>query len=274
MKAGKTKADFYDYDAYVAKFQRTDLPRTTDETYTPEDVYNCVVDYVDTIYPLEGHVVVRPFYPGGDYQAYNYPPNGVVIDNPPFSILTQIVRYYIGRGIPFFLFAPHVTCSSLVRLGATVFFVEHGLRYSNGAEIGAAFVSNLTPQWAVVCASSLRRALADQPSQQPSKKSLKIYDYPHNLLKFSEFSALSFLEEDTAFPRASVVCTRARCEGRSVGFSGAFLLSDEMAKLARAKLARAKLARTKLARAKLAHKIELTEEQQQQLRVLNQAAKQ
>lgn len=264
MKAGKTKADFYNYEAYVAKFQEGNTPRTTDETYTPEDVYNCVVDYVDTIYPLEGHVVVRPFYPGGDYQAYNYPPNGVVIDNPPFSILTQIVRYYIGRGIPFFLFAPHVTCSTLVRLGATVFYAEHTIRYSNGAEIGAAFVSDLTPQWAVVCASSLRRALAEQPSQQPSKKSLKIYDYPHNLLKFSELSAISLLEEDTAFPASSVVSTRARCEGRSVGFGHAFLLSDEMEKLARAKLARAKPA----------HKIELTEEQQQQLRALNQAAKQ
>ncbi len=274
MKAGKTKTDFYDYDAYVDKFQRTNLPRTTDETYTPEDVYNCVVDYVDTIYPLEGHVVVRPFYPGGDYQAYNYPPNGVVIDNPPFSILTQIVRYYIGRGIPFFLFANRLTCASLVRLGATVFYVENGLRYSNGAEIGAAFVSNLTPQWAVVCASSLRLALAEQPSQQPDSKSLKIYDYPHNLLKFSDFSALSFLEEDTYIPFSSVVSTRARCEGRSVGFGCSFLLSDEMAKLARAKLARAKLARAKLARAKLAHKIELTEEQQQQLRALNQTAKQ
>lgn len=75
MKAGKTKADFYDYEAYVAKFHdRDNLPKTTDETYTPEDVYNAVVDYVDTIYPLEGKVVVRPFYPGGDYEQYNYPP--------------------------------------------------------------------------------------------------------------------------------------------------------------------------------------------------------
>ena len=268
MKAGKTKADFYDYDAYVAKFQRTDLPRTTDETYTPEDVYNCVVDYVDTIYPLEGHVVVRPFYPGGDYQAYDYPANGVVIDNPPFSILAKIVRYYIGRGIPFFLFSNRLTSSSFVSLGATVFYTETSLRFSNGAEIGAAFVTNLTPQWAVVSSSTLRRALSALPSQQPKKAPLKIYDYPQNLLKFSDFSALSFLEEDTYIPHASVVSTRARSEGRTVGFGNAFLLSDEMAKLARAKLARAKLAR-----AKLAHKIELTEEQQEQLRAINQASK-
>ena len=264
MKAGKTKADFYNYEAYVAKFQEGNTPRTTDETYTPEDVYDCVVDYVDTIYPLEGHVVVRPFYPGGDYEAYDYPANGVVIDNPPFSILAKIVRYYIGRGIPFFLFAPNVTSAGFVRLGATVFYAEHKLRYSNGAEIGSAFVTNLTPQWAVVCSSTLRRALSALPSQQPEKNRLKIYDYPHNLLKFSDFSAISFLEEDTYIPSSSVVSTRARCEGRTVGFGNAFLLSDEMAKLARAKLARAKLA----------HKIELTEEQQEQLRALNQASKQ
>ena len=269
MKAGKTKADFYDYDAYVAKFKKGSNRKTTDETYTPEDVYNCVVDYVDTIYPLEGHVVVRPFYPGGDYQAYNYPPNGVVIDNPPFSILSKIVRYYIGRGIPFFLFANSITSSSIARFGATVFHISRYIRFVNGAKINVCFVSNLTPQWAVVCASSLSRSISSQPSQQLKYKGVKKYVYPPNFFKFSDFQLISSLEEDTAFPSSGVVPSLVHLEWRKGLFGHSLLLSDDMAKIAMGKIEKARNAR-----AKLAHKIELTEEQQQQLRALNQAAKQ
>ena len=56
--------------------------------------------------------VVRPFYPGGDYESLVYPDNCVVIDNPPFSIVSQIVRFYLKRGIKFFLFAPYLTLFS------------------------------------------------------------------------------------------------------------------------------------------------------------------
>lgn len=72
---------FHDYESYVAKFQ--DKEKTTDDTYTPKDIYESVLDYVRSIYPMEGKEVLRPFYPGGDYEKSEYPENGVVIDNPP-----------------------------------------------------------------------------------------------------------------------------------------------------------------------------------------------
>jgi hypothetical protein len=74
---------FHDYESYIAKFR--EQAKTTDDTYTPPDVYEAVVKYVGTIYDLTDKVILRPFYPGGDYRNAEYPEDGVVIDNPPFS---------------------------------------------------------------------------------------------------------------------------------------------------------------------------------------------
>lgn len=274
MKAGKTKADFYDYEAYVAKFRKQDLPKTTDETYTPADVYDCVVNYVDTIFPLEGKVVERPFYPGGDYRNYPYQPNGVVIDNPPFSILRQIEAYYREIGHPFFLFAPGVCSSVYACNSCTVFFIDHNIVFDNGAKINVSFVGNLTPQWGVVCASSLSRAIEAATSQQPPPPKLKAYALPDNMFNFSEIAALAALDDDTAIPSAEVFPTKAKYEGRAVGFSQKFLLSDNAAKLVKVKHAAIKFAREKRTAAKLARKkpgipVTLTPEQQELLRQLN-----
>ena len=56
---------FHDYESFVKKFSANE--KTTDDTYTPQDVYEAVVAYVDTIYPLKGKKILRPFFPGGDY---------------------------------------------------------------------------------------------------------------------------------------------------------------------------------------------------------------
>lgn len=83
---------FRDYESFVAKF--TDAAKTTDDCYTPQDVYEAVVRYVGTITDMSDKQILRPFYPGGDYLNAEYPENGVVIDNPPFSMFTKIVRFY------------------------------------------------------------------------------------------------------------------------------------------------------------------------------------
>lgn len=64
---------------------------TTDDCYTPHDVYDVVLDWVIDKYNLQDDTkIVRPFYPGGNYKEFDYPTNCVVIDNPPFSILASI----------------------------------------------------------------------------------------------------------------------------------------------------------------------------------------
>ena len=70
-----------EYDAFLDKFKRK---LTTDDCYTPDNVYNAVADWVAEEYRLDRACFVRPFYPGGDYQSYDYPPECVVVDNPPF----------------------------------------------------------------------------------------------------------------------------------------------------------------------------------------------
>ena len=80
---------FQDYDSFVAKFSVANA-KTTDDCYTPKDVYEAVVEYVSTITDMSGKQILRPFYPGGDYMNAEYPEDGVVIDNPPFSMFTKM----------------------------------------------------------------------------------------------------------------------------------------------------------------------------------------
>lgn len=90
--------DSSDYIAYVNKFKHQ---RTQDDSYTPDAVYDVVIDWVRARFDLSGCNIVRPFYPGGNYQAVNYGKNDVVIDNPPFSILSEIIDFYTKRDILF-----------------------------------------------------------------------------------------------------------------------------------------------------------------------------
>lgn len=94
------------YRSFVEKFKPK---KTTDDCYTPPAVYDAILSYVIKKYGLQGRPIVRPFFPGGDFENNDYPDGCVVVDNPPFSLSSKIVDFYIGRGIDFFLFAPHLT---------------------------------------------------------------------------------------------------------------------------------------------------------------------
>lgn len=97
------------YDEFVEKFKPK---KTTDDCYTPPLVYEAVANWVATEYGLDKQNFVRPFYPGGDYKSEDYT-GKIVVDNPPFSILSEIIGFYTERGVRFFLFAP--TLVGLVR---------------------------------------------------------------------------------------------------------------------------------------------------------------
>lgn len=107
------------YDQFVDKFK----PKlTTDDCYTPAAVYDAVAGWVRKEYKLDQSDFVRPFWPGGDYESYDYPDGCVVVDNPPFSILSKIVRFYDSRKISFFLWAPSLTLFGLRSAGDFAFF--------------------------------------------------------------------------------------------------------------------------------------------------------
>lgn len=129
------------YQEFVDKFKPK---KTTDDCYTPENIYQAVADWTAKEYGLDKADFVRPFYPGNDYKRYEYS-GKIVVDNPPFSILGEIVRFYVAHGIRFMLFAP--TLTGLVRYAdfCTVFPTGADIEYENGAVVPTSFVTNLDP---------------------------------------------------------------------------------------------------------------------------------
>lgn len=129
-----------EYKAFVDKFK---LKLTTDDCYTPPNIYETVKEWVFEHYNLDKSTkVIRPFYPGGDYEHAEYPENSIVIDNPPFSILSKIEKCYIARGIRFFLFAPGTACFKPLN-GLHFVCVGGKVTYHNGANVNTSFATNL-----------------------------------------------------------------------------------------------------------------------------------
>ena len=120
------------------------LEKTSDDCYTPVAVYDEVVKFVgEKIIDLSDRIIVRPFYPGGDYEHFEYPDNCIVIDNPPFSIFKRILEFYVSRKIPFFFFCPGLQAFRPFPLCYIVAGAE--VRYHNGLVINTGFVTNLVP---------------------------------------------------------------------------------------------------------------------------------
>lgn len=91
MERAREMEETAEYAAFVEKF----VPKkTTDECYTPALVYEAVRGWAVERYGLQGREIVRPFYPGGDYERAEYPAGCVVIDNPPFSMISKICAFY------------------------------------------------------------------------------------------------------------------------------------------------------------------------------------
>lgn len=129
-----------DYDGFVEKFKPK---KTTDDCYTPSAVYQAVLDWLSAnVDGFAGREVVRPFWPGGDYMNFNYPPGCVVVDNPPFSIYARIVRFFISEGIDFFLFAPSLT-QPVMDADVTYIVTMIDVTYENGAVVRTSFTTNL-----------------------------------------------------------------------------------------------------------------------------------
>ena len=175
---GSDKSDKSDYDAFVEKFKPK---KTTDDCYTPPPVYEAVRAWALRHFPdWEGRPVVRPFFPGGDFEHYPYPEGCVVIDNPPFSCYSRIVRWYTARGIEFLLFAPGLT--ALVP-GADVTYLLAGadITYANGAVVHTNFVTNHASDLRLDTVPDLRRAI-DRAVKEAAREKKKP---PVRRLRFS-----------------------------------------------------------------------------------------
>lgn len=181
----------YNYEDFVEKFKPK---RTTDDCYTPEEVYNAVCQFVESEYSLNKTDFIRPFYPGGDYINYPYKKNNIVVDNPPFSILSKIINFYIENNIKFFLFAPTLTVLNLPKstkkaglpLPACIIIKEQ-IIYDNGAQVKTSFITNLEPEGtAVRICPKLNKAIKDSKK----KEAKTVYDFPPTLTNGARLSTL------------------------------------------------------------------------------------
>ena len=174
-----------EYEEFVEKFK---IKKTTDDCYTPPAVYDAVLNYVKDKHDIEGMEVVRPFYPGGDYENFHYPENCIVIDNPPFSIISKIIRFYSEKGIKYFLFAPHLTLFINARQDYTAIVIDSTIEYENKAKVKTSFVSNLYTKERVIGCTDLQKRIKE--AQENNKAELQKYCYPPEVLTVSMVSQI------------------------------------------------------------------------------------
>ncbi len=214
-----------DYREFVDKFRPK---RTTDDCYTPEPVYNAVRDYACARYGIRPDSIVRPFWPGGDYERFDYPDGCFVLDNPPFSILARILSFYRRHGIRYFLFAPGLTALC----GGNTHTLCCGVcvTYENGAEVNTSFVTSEGDAVAEAC-PDLYRAVkaANDANLKAAKKAVAKLELPDCIATAARLNWLAAHGVPFSVPEGEAMYVR-KLDNYSKGvFGGAWMLSARAA---------------------------------------------
>ena len=246
-----------EYNEFLEKFE---TKKTTDDCYTPDVVYEAVAGWVETEYGVKRANFVRPFYPGGDYQNYKYRNNAVVVDNPPFSILSEIIKFYCQNNIKFFLFAPTLTLfSSSSSSSSCAICVGVGVTYENKATVNTSFITNMETNCRLRSAPTLYKAVkeANDENLKELRRELPKYEYPSYIITSTRCGQFSRYGIDFKVPIAESYHIRqldAQKESGDAIYGYAYLLSerlkDEKEKAEREKAEREKAEREKAEREK------------------------
>lgn len=219
-----------EYNEFLEKFEQK---KTTDDCYTPDAVYDAAADYVAEVLGVPRDKMIRPFYPGGDYVNEKYPKGYAVVDNPPFSIMSEIVRFYTERDIPFFLFAPTLTLFSAAQAECcTAMPIGVAITYENGACVNTSFLTNMLDGIRVKTDPELYDRLyeANKNTLRNIHKELPKFEYPAEVITAAGIAALS--KYGVAFEVPSDHCTRiteldAQADYEKSIYGGGYLLSRE-----------------------------------------------
>lgn len=227
---GEETAQDVEYQAFVDKFTPK---KTTDDCYTPDNIYEAVAEWVAAEYGVDRADMVRPFWPGGDFERFDYPAGCCVVDNPPFSIITKIQRVYLSKGIRFFLFAPTLTLFSGRGLDVTYIPCGVSITYANTAKVNTSFVTNLDT-CRVRSAPALYQAIRRQNdiNEKAATAQLPKYEYPAHVLTAAAAYQYSRLGVEYRLEKADCTPISAMDAQRNVGkaiFGRGFLLSDRAA---------------------------------------------
>jgi hypothetical protein len=247
------------YEEFVEKFKPK---KTTDDCYTPPEIYELIKDWACKKYGIKPDKIIRPFWPGGDYQSVEYPEECVVLDNPPFSILAKICDFYLARDIQFFLFAPSLTCfNSKNSWNKTNHIVcDCSIEYENGAVVKTSFITNYEADITAQTAPDLTKLVNDKVTElrREKKKQLPKYSYPDHLVTAAMLQKMSHYGIDFKVRRRDCMRVRQLDAQKATGkeiFGYGLLLSE---KAAVEKAAAEKAAAEKAAAEKAAEKATVT----------------
>ena len=254
------------YDMFVAKFE---VKKTTDDCYTPENIYNAVRDWVCNKYNVDKNKIVRPFYPGGDYQNFDYPADCVVVDNPPFSIYAQILRWYEAHNVRFFLFAPALTLISPFLKTRKTTFIATGVSviYENGANVNTSFATNLDdPSVALKSEPKLFKILdlENEENKKKRRKLIRKLKHPEAVFTAAKCNWMSSHGIDFSVKREDCCSIKKLDNEPKTVFGGALLLSERATKERMGKeLMGKELMGKELMEKELMEKIELSEREKE-----------
>ena len=223
------KEVYNEYELFVEKFKPK---KTTDDCYTPENIYNAVRDFACKRYAIDPKKVIRPFWPGADYQRTNYPDGCAVIDNPPFSIFNQIVKWYMEREIRFFLFSPGLTHLSATNIGATAICPGLALTFENGAQINTGFVTNMeNPDIVAMSCPELHRLIDEinTINQKIGKKKVTKLSFPDAIITAAKLNWFSIHGEAFTVMRNESAFIRKLDNYKEGIFGGGLLLAERAA---------------------------------------------
>ena len=211
---------FEQTDAYGKFTDKFKTKLTTDDCYTPAPVYEAIKGWVVSHFGLAGRRIVRPFYPGGDFEKFEYLPGDVVIDNPPFSIFGKILEFFEAKGIDIFLFGPQLTLFK--QFDFCYVPSDCTITYENGAKVNTGFVTSLEKEYRVRNWPELCETIknADKGARPP--KTRKRLAYPDCVVSSALLGKLS--GTDYGFTKEGCAFTRTVCGERVYGY--VFLLSS------------------------------------------------
>ena len=220
-----------EYNEFLDKFE---IKKTTDDCFTPDIVFDAVANWVSENYGYKREQMVRPFYPNGDYQKETYPDGCVVVDNPPFSILSEIRRWYTDNGIKYFLFAPSLSCIGGNSAKDCSITANADIIYENGANVPTSFVTNLEKDYVIMTAPDLTKSVQDAAREYAKqlKKSLPKYSYPSHVITAAIAGYLSKYGQDLKIKRNDAFLIReldAQKEQGKAIYGGGYLLSEKAA---------------------------------------------
>ena len=272
MAAGEISEEDEEYQEFLEKFK---LKKTTDDCYTPAPVYDAVARYVEETYGVSRANFVRPIYPGGHNQCEKYPAGCVVVDNPPFSIMSDILKFYHERGIRFFLFAPTLTLfSSSSSSTCTALPCAITVIYENGASVNTSFLTNLEDRSIRFRSAPKLYAMVSEGVDEFTRtlrKSLPKYSYPPHIITSTWVGALSRLGIDFVVPvdesEGIIGLDSQKAAGKAI-YGNGYIVSDAV-KAEREKAEREKAEREKAEREK-AERWELSDRELAIIKRLNE----